>query len=56
MVGTVEQVVEELRAFEAAGLSQIVGQARLPGRPNTLESMLESIEFTMREIAPQLAD
>ena len=54
IVGTVEQVVEELHEFADAGLTQIVGLARLPGRPNTVESTLESIEFTMTEIAPHL--
>ncbi len=54
IVGTVEQVVEELREFEAAGLTQLVGLARLPGQPNTLDATLESIAFTMQELAPRL--
>ena len=54
IVGTVEQVVEELHEFAKGGLTQIMGAIRLPGRASTIESILESIEFTMTEIAPQL--
>ena len=54
ITGTPEQVIEELNEFAEVGLTQIVTTARLPGRPPTLESTLEGIEWVMTEIAPHV--
>ena len=54
ITGTPEQIIEELNEFAEVGLTQIVCTARLPGRPNSLESTLEGIEWVMTEIAPQV--
>lgn len=54
IVGTVEQIVEELREFDDAGLTHIVGALRRAGQPVNLETSLDNLEFLMTEIAPQL--
>ena len=55
VVGTFEQVIEELHEFEAAGLTHIIASARRIGPPGGgIEAVLEGIEVLATEIAPAL--
>ena len=53
VVGTVEQVVEELREFEEAGLTHMIASARRFGRPGGgLEAVLEGMDTLANDIIP----
>ena len=55
VVGTLEQVVEELHEFEEAGLTQMIASARRLGRPGGgLEAVLEGIDTLTNDIIPAL--
>ncbi len=53
VVGTREQVVEELREFEAAGLTHLIASARRFGRPGGgLQAVLEGLDTLATDIIP----
>ena len=55
VVGTFEQVIEELHEFEEAGLTHMIASARRIGPPGGgIEAVLEGIEVLATEIAPAL--
>ena len=55
VVGTLEQVVEELHEFEEAGLTHMIASARRLGRPGGgLEAILEGIDTLGNDIIPAL--
>ena len=53
VTGTIEQVVEELREFEEAGLTQIIASARRFGRPGGgLQAILDGLDTLANDIIP----
>ena len=53
VAGTTEQVVEELREFEEAGLTHMIASARRFGRPGGgLEAVLEGMDTLANDIIP----
>ena len=53
VTGTIEQVAEELREFEAAGLSHLIASPRRFGRPGAgLQGVLDGLDVLAQEIIP----